>query len=339
MNPRDINTRPPFSTLFPVQQKTVNAITESMIKRGYDRSQPLHVWRQGNCLIDGHQRLQAAIAAGLDDVHVFFHDVEDEDTALDYAIANQRDRRNLSDAEIMAAVAAVDDIKKKGGDRKSNSARSKVPHGTIDPGGRSATETAAKVGTTKKKVDNARAALADPEEKAAVLSGEKSLNQAATDARAKKSKGKTATGSRREKTKIQQYRETHPRKEDDEEDDEEGDDEETLWWKRHEELTRKGGSETSDAYSWATEQERLDHWKYVVDELRETDPDGDRVRQQLAEILQEEMDDASPRGQGFGFTWDLIVENILDQVKWDLVASALLEELDSTLLDPKDTTS
>ena len=45
-------------------------------------------------------------SAGVD-VLVCFHDFSDKDAAMDYAVANQRDRRNLTDAEIASLVMAL----------------------------------------------------------------------------------------------------------------------------------------------------------------------------------------------------------------------------------------
>jgi hypothetical protein len=51
--------------------------------------------------------------------NVCFHDFADEDEALDYAIRNQRDRQNLTNAELMRLVELVDKRRKHGGDRRS----------------------------------------------------------------------------------------------------------------------------------------------------------------------------------------------------------------------------
>jgi hypothetical protein len=50
---------------------------------------------------------------------VYYHDFKDEDEALDDAVANQRDRRNLTDAEFLSLVAAVYKRRPHGGDRRS----------------------------------------------------------------------------------------------------------------------------------------------------------------------------------------------------------------------------
>ncbi|AIW88723.1 MULTISPECIES: hypothetical protein [unclassified Treponema] len=36
-----------FKDLFPVNEEMVSRISESIQKKGYDKSQPLHVWKEG----------------------------------------------------------------------------------------------------------------------------------------------------------------------------------------------------------------------------------------------------------------------------------------------------
>ena len=85
----------------------VSRISESIQKKGYDKSQPLHVWKEGMLLVDGHHRRLAAIKAGLREVPVFYHHFNSMEEALEYAILLQTDRRNLSDAEIYKTLQKV----------------------------------------------------------------------------------------------------------------------------------------------------------------------------------------------------------------------------------------
>jgi hypothetical protein len=48
----------------------------------------------------------------------------DEDEAMDSAIANQGDRRSLNDEKLARLVMVVDKRKQRGGDRKSDEAKS-----------------------------------------------------------------------------------------------------------------------------------------------------------------------------------------------------------------------
>lgn len=74
-------------------------------------------------------------------------------------------------------------MKERGGDRKSEEAKSKSSSEPIDS---SAEQTAKIVGTSQAKVERARTVLADPEEKTLVLQGKKSINRASQDAKEKR---------------------------------------------------------------------------------------------------------------------------------------------------------
>jgi hypothetical protein len=41
--PEDLEVRPPFSTLFPIDSKVLDAVTASMQATGYDPSKPIDV--------------------------------------------------------------------------------------------------------------------------------------------------------------------------------------------------------------------------------------------------------------------------------------------------------
>lgn len=103
----DIKTDPAFQALFPLDKGTVDGIAESIRERGYDRSQPVHVWKERGVLIDGHTRLAAARKAGAFEIPVYEHSFPDEGAAMLYAYSLQLDRRNLSDAELLDAVSKL----------------------------------------------------------------------------------------------------------------------------------------------------------------------------------------------------------------------------------------
>ena len=103
-----------------------------------------------------------------------------EAEALAYAIHTQRDRRNLSDAELLRLIELVDQP-------QAGFNTSVAPFGAT---GNSPTKTAAitadAIGVSVRKVERARAVLSDPEEAAAVLRGDKTIHQAAEAAKAKR---------------------------------------------------------------------------------------------------------------------------------------------------------
>lgn len=188
MNPNRIKTGEPFESLFPVDAHTLDAIAKDMELHGYDDAHPIVLWDEKGVVVDGHTRLQAAIAAGIDDVPVVFRAFWDEDTAVEYAIHCQRDRRNLSDADILRWIAEVDKRKTKSEAGKAGGrGNEKLTQDCVsfkvkgDHHARaSSAATAAVVGTSARKVEQARTVLdkATDEVKEAVEKGEMSINQA-----------------------------------------------------------------------------------------------------------------------------------------------------------------
>lgn len=189
----------PFSTLFPIEDQTLQAIADRIRTVGYDAAQPIVVWAGTNVVVDGHTRLRAAREAGLTHIPVVCRQFVDADEALVYAVCAQRNRRNMDDTDIMRLVEAIDKRWYRGGDRRSEEARS-IAAPAADH--RSSEATAKLIGTSATKVEKARAVLdcADPALKDAVASGEKSIHRAATEARAA-SRGQ----SERDVARIQAY--------------------------------------------------------------------------------------------------------------------------------------
>jgi ParB-like chromosome segregation protein Spo0J len=184
MNPKKIKTGEPFESLFPVDAHTLDAIAKDMELHGYDDAHPIVLWDEKGIVIDGHTRLQAAIAAGIDDVLVIRNSFDDEDAAVEYAIHCQRDRRNLSDADMLRWIAEVDK-RKTAKDRAAMGGVAKnteclAPSGAKQGDRKSASATAAVVGTSARTVERARTVLdkATDEVKQAVEKGEMSINQA-----------------------------------------------------------------------------------------------------------------------------------------------------------------
>jgi len=106
--------RSPFTEIFPTPPLVLEAVTEAMRTWGYDNSQPVIVWDEGQAVIDGHTRIKAAQEAGIADIPVHYKSFDTEDEALAYAIHLQRNRRNLTDAEIIRCIEVLDRRKKQG---------------------------------------------------------------------------------------------------------------------------------------------------------------------------------------------------------------------------------
>ncbi len=151
----EINTDPQFRSLFARDPKTQQAIKRHIEAHGYDAGQPITIarsrrkrWLTKDVVIDGHTRLEAARSAGVELVPVFYIDFDTREEALNYAIHNQRDRRNLTDAEILGYVETVNQKATRGRPSKKN-----------PPGGgileKTAKEIAEETGISERKAERA----------------------------------------------------------------------------------------------------------------------------------------------------------------------------------------
>lgn len=94
-----IKTGEPFISLFPINSEILKSVTDNIKEKGFDPGQPVTIWEDQNILIDGHTRLKAARAAGVETIPARFIPFPDQDTAVQYAAALQMDRRNLTEAD------------------------------------------------------------------------------------------------------------------------------------------------------------------------------------------------------------------------------------------------
>ncbi|MBW1992655.1 MAG: DUF5131 family protein [Deltaproteobacteria bacterium] len=174
--------RPPFCELFPTSKAVIEAVKGAMAEWGYDQSQPIIIWDEGQAIIDGHTRLRAAQEVGIEDIPVHYKSFATEEEALAYAIHLQRNRRNLTDAEIIRCIEALDKRRQRGGDHKSEEFKKSKPSNEGIETGKSASakETAKLVGVSRVKVERARTVLEHGEEpvKKAVQAGELSIHRA-----------------------------------------------------------------------------------------------------------------------------------------------------------------
>ena len=181
----ELVTSEPFSGLFPIRETTVAAIADDMQKHGFDAAHPVIVWAERNIVVDGHTRLQAAKRAGLTEVAAVFRKFDGEDEAVAFAIREQMDRRNMTDADYLSLVIALDKRRARGGDRRSAEAKFKASSQGNDS---SAEATAKLIGASATRVENARAVIASGNQTLLdeVTAGKKSLNRAAIEVRAAK---------------------------------------------------------------------------------------------------------------------------------------------------------
>jgi ParB-like chromosome segregation protein Spo0J len=93
--------------MFTIGAETLTAIVKSMRESGYDKSQPLVLWKGEGVVVDGHTRLQAALEAGIAEIPVVEKEFASLEDAKLYASRRQAERRNLTPAEILAAAEAL----------------------------------------------------------------------------------------------------------------------------------------------------------------------------------------------------------------------------------------
>lgn len=184
-----LKTAKPFNNLFNINEVTLESIKVNMENNGFDPAFPIVVWK--DLVIDGHTRLEAVEQLNIKEVPILRKDFINEYEALEYAIHNQRDRRNLSEAELLKCIAILDkplpkeEVAKLGGKASKNKDKQEKSEPTHK-------KTAKTLGIGETKVSDARVVLADPEALEAVESGKKSIHAAAKEIRDKKKQDKPA---------------------------------------------------------------------------------------------------------------------------------------------------
>jgi ParB family chromosome partitioning protein len=111
----DIVIDPVISKVFTIQNKAIEDIARRIRENGYDKSQPLAIWKGKNILLDGHTRLEAAKKLGLEEVPATELEFESMEDALLYTFERQAVRRNLTPAEILAAAQILERRKARDG--------------------------------------------------------------------------------------------------------------------------------------------------------------------------------------------------------------------------------
>jgi ParB family chromosome partitioning protein len=158
----DIKTDPVLEKLFVIKAETLEAVSKSMKESGYDKAEPVVIWKGKNIVVDGHTRLKAALAAGIREIPAEEKEFASLEEAKKYTQKRQIDRRNLSQGEILQAAAAL----------PNKEAR--------DGTGRAAEILAKELGISAATVHHARAvaASAPPEVIERIKRNEMSVNQA-----------------------------------------------------------------------------------------------------------------------------------------------------------------
>ena len=165
-----LRTAEPFQSLFPIRKTDLEKITANMKQNGFDHAHPIIVWAGHKfTVVDGHTRLLAARRLGIDTIPIVVREFANENEALEYAIDSQRNRRNLTDAELLRCLSELD--------KRQNAGRPKNCSVAL---GRSSCATAYLLGTSRGKVEKLRAINDHGTEtiKLAVLSGDLTINRA-----------------------------------------------------------------------------------------------------------------------------------------------------------------
>lgn len=148
-----------FQKLFPINESDLGNIVESMKKKGFLKHQHLLVAtiieEDMTILVDGHTRLKAAIAAGIDEVPVYEITAETRKEAKIACYEMQLFRRNLSDGQKLMAIEAMDVLKNPG--RKASDS-------PAEPSGKSAERLGEQLGMSTRQVEKGRAILASGDE-------------------------------------------------------------------------------------------------------------------------------------------------------------------------------
>lgn len=161
IDPREIKTHPRFKGLLSIDEDLAGSLTADMAVAGYYASKPivLATWpgQEEPVLIDGHTRVQAAIKAGVQKIPYAVEIFPDIDGAREYVAKVQTHRRPTDDWVRYKLIIELDSLMDRGGDRKSEQAKSK---GSQDPieikYSNSAERTAALVGCSPTTVKRAR---------------------------------------------------------------------------------------------------------------------------------------------------------------------------------------
>ena len=182
-----IVTHPTFQTLLPINEKELANIVKDMEENGFHKSTPVCIWREENVLIDGYTRFTAAKEAGLSEIYKYEMSFGTEQEALEYAMKQQLNRRNLNDAGKLLLIEKLDNLRNPG--RKSSDSDDED-----EPRGKSAQALAETLGIGTRTVERARHVLANADEETLeeVKSGKTSINQAAKKIKQQKDEEKKA---------------------------------------------------------------------------------------------------------------------------------------------------
>lgn len=165
-----------FTEMFPFNEDMAKSIADSIIARGYDNTQIIHLFKireepetmDKPIRGDGAHRVAAAKIAGIEEIPAYIHTFDTRTEALIYAYELQILRRNLEPYQKLDAMAKLDQLKNPGKKTEGESA------------GKSSEEIADVLGVSTRTAERMRNIInnADEETLEAVKSGEMSISKA-----------------------------------------------------------------------------------------------------------------------------------------------------------------
>ena len=161
IDPREVNRHPRFERLLSLDEDVATSLAADMAVSGYYRSKPivLGTWpgQEDPVLIDDHSRVRSSERAGIEKIPYVIETFNDEDGALEYIAKVQTQRRSTDDWVRYQLICELDSLMERGGDRRSEQAKSNPPDGGIETRRTtSAKRTAALVGCSERAVERAR---------------------------------------------------------------------------------------------------------------------------------------------------------------------------------------
>ena len=111
-----------FTEIFPYNEEMAQSIAESIIAKGYDKTQVIHLFKireepetmERPIRGDGAHRVAAAKIAGIEEIPAYIHTFDTRTEALIYAYELQILRRNLEPYQKLEAMEKLDQLKNPG---------------------------------------------------------------------------------------------------------------------------------------------------------------------------------------------------------------------------------
>jgi ParB family chromosome partitioning protein len=110
---------PEIASVFKSSEEDIDIISQSIIKDGFHKEEPVTLWAGQNILVDGHQRYAAAKKAGLVEIPYIERHFACREDAILCTLEKQVIRRNLTGAELLMAAKMIPDKKNGNGEGRA----------------------------------------------------------------------------------------------------------------------------------------------------------------------------------------------------------------------------